>query len=234
MLGVRSRSQDHAYSPCWTLTPSVLSVGGTAVLGFKFIYSENTVSTFVIVELYAEIKWTKRISEYWDCLNRHVRIIKCHVRHDTEDDIKYKLREPKAWTSRTSGRRWLGKVPLGADSWAFSADWAAGNPPSVMYGYYSHLAFRIGPSTLSWDLFNEFAHRIETGNKTGAQKTRSLNWGCVYDWSPAPNSWFPFHRGDTSHVPFISKYIQTLFLAKPPPPPSSKHTNYTWASTCTF
>ena len=42
-----------------------------------------------------DTKWTRRTSEYWDCLNRHVRLIKCHVRHDTEDDVKYKLKEPK-------------------------------------------------------------------------------------------------------------------------------------------
>lgn len=158
MLGVRSRSQDHAISTLAGLWhPQSLS--GWGVTGSTWInlfilkkYSQHLQSA----ELYAiDTKWTKRTSEYWDCLNRHVRIIKCHVRHDTEDDIKYKLREPKAWTSRTSGRRWLGKVPLGADSWAQC--WlSVGNPPSVMYGYYPHLAFQNRSLHFSETLFNEF------------------------------------------------------------------------------
>ena len=84
MLGVRSRSQDHLISTLAGLWhPQSLS--GWWVTGSTWInlfilkkYSQHLQSA----ELYAiDTKWTRRTSEYWDCLNRHARTIKCHVRH---------------------------------------------------------------------------------------------------------------------------------------------------------
>lgn len=158
MLGVRSRSQDHLISTLAGLWhPQSLS--GWWVTGSTWInlfilkkYSQHLQSA----ELYAiDTKWTRRTSEYWDCLNRHARTIKCHVRHIQKMMQSINSESQKAWTSGTSGRRWLGKMPLGADSWAQC--WlSAGNPPSVMYGYYPHLAFQNRSLHFSETLFSEF------------------------------------------------------------------------------